>query len=220
MLDALYVYAIGRRGGHRDADLRGLADAPVETIPVGDLEVIVSRCERASIKPTAETLVRHDAVCTALMAEGVIAPARFGTAFADVESVRGGIDGRQAELRAILGRLEGHVELGVRVVRSGGANGVQLAESGSDYLQARVEERRTGLAAAAEVDERLNALAADCHSRVLETPALLLSASYLVERGAVEAFRDAVEQLDRMHSDLDLVCTGPWPPYSFASDCE
>jgi Gas vesicle synthesis protein GvpL/GvpF len=219
--DAIYVYAIARGGGCKLDGLRGLADAPVERIPVGDLEALVSRCERAAVEATEEALVRHDAVCSALMAEGTVAPARFGSAFADEEGVRREIEARREELRAILERLVGRVELGVRVLRAtSSGKEAQRSGSGSAYLRARLAERQEALAAAAEVEERLGRLAAAHRSRVLETPELLLSASYLVERDAVEAFRGAVEQLDRARPDLDLMCTGPWPPYSFADGAE
>ena len=45
---------------------------------------------------------------------------------------------------------------------------------------------------------------------------LLLSAAYLVPRDGVDDFRGEVVKLERAHPDLALVCTGPWPPYSFA----
>ena len=55
-------------------------------------------------------------------------------------------------------------------------------------------------------------------SSVLETPAVPLSASYLVDRDSVEEFRAAVAALDDEHADVTLVCTGPWPPYSFVEN--
>ena len=46
----------------------------------------------------------------------------------------------------------------------------------------------------------------------------LLRAAYLVEREAVEPFVARVRELQREHPALSLLCTGPWPPYSFAED--
>ena len=43
----------------------------------------------------------------------------------------------------------------------------------------------------------------------------LLRAAYLVERGQVDAFVTAVRRLQEDRADLALVCTGPWPPFSF-----
>ena len=49
------------------------------------------------------------------------------------------------------------------------------------------------------------------------TERLLLSAAYLVPEDGVAAFRDLVERLQKAHPELGIVCTGPWPPYSFAT---
>lgn len=43
----------------------------------------------------------------------------------------------------------------------------------------------------------------------------VLSAAFLVERGASETFRDRVDQLGALNSALELDLTGPWPPYDF-----
>ncbi len=86
-----------------------------------------------------------------------------------------------------------------------------------DYLRSRLEDRQAAREAAAWVDERVRGLAATGRARALETPELVLSASYLVARADVPRFRAAVEEVERTRPDLTLVCTGPWPPYSFAS---
>ena len=44
----------------------------------------------------------------------------------------------------------------------------------------------------------------------------LLRAAYLVDREAVEGFVGLVRRLQAAHEDLRILCTGPWPPYSFA----
>jgi glycosyltransferase involved in cell wall biosynthesis len=44
-----------------------------------------------------------------------------------------------------------------------------------------------------------------------------LRAAYLVERERVDELVSAVQRLERDVEGVTLVCTGPWPPYSFAS---
>jgi hypothetical protein len=44
----------------------------------------------------------------------------------------------------------------------------------------------------------------------------LLRAAYLVDRDAVGGFTARVDALQREHPELAVLCTGPWPPYSFA----
>jgi hypothetical protein len=57
--------------------------------------------------------------------------------------------------------------------------------------------------APADIRDELRALARD----VVERPG---RAAYLVDRAAVDAFRARAEA-------LEAICTGPWPPYSFAA---
>ena len=45
-------------------------------------------------------------------------------------------------------------------------------------------------------------------------------ASYLVATRNVPAFRKAVDALEEAHPELTIVCTGPWPPYSFGTGVE
>jgi len=214
---SVYVYAIARSGRADLSGVRGLADAPVERVVVGEIEAIVTRHDdTAAFEPSEETIVRHDAVCSALMAETPVAPSRFGSAFTDEAGIRSQLESRGDEFAAVLARLEGRVELGVRAVRKASLPGPpRTPSSGTEYLSARLAERQAALAAATEIDDRLAALAAARTSRMLETPGVLLSGSYLVERDAVDTFRAAVAALDRERADVTLVCTGPWPPYSF-----
>ena len=43
------------------------------------------------------------------------------------------------------------------------------------------------------------------------------TAAYLVRADDVPAFAARVREIQHEHEDLDLSCTGPWPPYSFVS---
>jgi hypothetical protein len=47
-------------------------------------------------------------------------------------------------------------------------------------------------------------------------PPELFRAAYLVERDAVEPFTAAVARLQDVNAAFSILCTGPWPPYSFA----
>src|ERR687886_724519 len=47
------------------------------------------------------------------------------------------------------------------------------------------------------------------------SPNAPLSAAYLVDEDHVDAFRARIATLGRDIGDADIVCTGPWPPYSF-----
>ena len=218
----LYVYGIVPAGRLEVDGVQGLDDVPAEGIAVDGLEAVVTRHPPATrFDATEEALVRHDAVCTAVMRLVPVAPARFGTAFRDEESLRAELANRAGELKRILERLEGRVELGLRVFTSATVERPEGAESsGTAFLEKRLAERQTAVGLATAVDDRLARLAVARTSSVLETPGVPLSASYLVGRESVEEFRAAVAALDGEHAHVTLICTGPWPPYSFVDGAE
>jgi hypothetical protein len=48
---------------------------------------------------------------------------------------------------------------------------------------------------------------------------LLLTAAYLVRHHRLDPFRGRVRTLSTDYPALRFLCTGPWPPYSFVTDC-
>jgi hypothetical protein len=73
--------------------------------------------------------------------------------------------------------------------------------------------RRAGRAA--EIVAPLGALARDRKLKVLPRPSIPLMAAYLVDRDRTEEFVARAAELDEDFEDGQLLCTGPWPPYSF-----
>jgi hypothetical protein len=144
-----------------------------------------------------EDLWRFEAVVEALMADRDLLPMRFGTRVADPEAARAVLHERHDELTASLDRVRGATELAVRVVAAPGA-------------------RADAAAALADVHPPLAAIARASTVRRGTGPDLL-RAAYLVDRGAVDSVTRLVAGLERAFPGLRLLCTGPWPPYSFAS---
>ena len=70
---------------------------------------------------------------------------------------------------------------------------------------------------ASELDA-LTSLARSSRRALATRPDLPVLDAYLVDRGRVREFVAMVEQLDDRLEDVELECTGPWPPYSFADE--
>ena len=45
----------------------------------------------------------------------------------------------------------------------------------------------------------------------------MLSGAYLVDRDGVDRFLASADVVAAAHGEVELVCTGPWPPHSFAA---
>jgi hypothetical protein len=182
-------------------------DPPLRAVRSDDLAVLYAPAERQAV--TAETLWHHEQVVEGLMADREILPVRYGTFVPDPSAAAEAVAKRSDELAASLERVRGAVELAVRVEIS--EPEAESTESGRDYMTAKVRR----MAKADLVHERLSPVARE---HVMRPGPELLRAAYLVDRAEVEHFVSLVLRLQESHPDLDLLCTGPWPPYSFAGE--
>jgi len=87
--------------------------------------------------------------------------------------------------------------------------------SGASYLRDRFELRQSARRVAS-VLEPLTSLARGSRRSLVPQPDLPVLDAYLVDRVRVREFLAMVQQLGDGLEDVELVCTGPWPPYSFA----
>ena len=128
-----------------------------------------------------------------------------------------------------IARIQGQVEIGVRFVPLAvGAEDMRaapkepIAPSGTAYLMtkfAQVRDRERRCAAATEAAHAMHAilrrLATASRFDAATADRDWIAAAFLMPRDATETFRQAVCRLAKAHPDLALLCTGPWPPYSF-----
>ena len=181
-----YVYAVTEAA---------TAETAPHVVRWGDLAAIVG-AEPLRSDPDERTLWHHEAVVEAAMERGPVLPMRYGSV---VDDVTGFLATRYEELIAGLRRVRGAVELGVRMPPEPAA----VAASGPEYLM----RRATATALAEQVYAPLAELS---RASTRRTQAF----AFLVETSAIPAFHERVASLrDRL--GVELVCTGPWPPYSF-----
>jgi hypothetical protein len=219
----IWVYAICERPDLPPPRRRGLAQAPLDGISEGALLAVVSRHEHPPGEPALDALWVHERVVERLMMQRAVLPMRFGSKASDDGELRAIMAARQHDFLAALDRVRGRVELGVRAIRRedvGSDHGDRVTPpapilTGRDYLLSRLRDGRRAERAAAVIHEPLAALAVLCRRQPPRVADEVLRASYLVERGDVARFRAAVERIQRTNRELSILCTGPWPPYSF-----
>jgi Gas vesicle synthesis protein GvpL/GvpF len=189
---------------------------PLKAVPIDGLAVVCAPASATESSP--EALWRHEELVEALMADRDLLPVRYGTQLEDEAAVARAVEGRRDQLAAALDRVRGAVELSVRVVTTHarpGALAAAEASSGAEYLRLRTHADASYDRTVRAVHEPLSALARASVERRPGPPELLRGA-YLVEREAVERFAAEVARLQNVNGGLSILCTGPWPPYSFA----
>lgn len=216
---SLLLYGIVEAGGverHVRAG-GGLDDEPLHAVVEGPLAAIVSEEVDEAPEPDIESLRDYEARVRRLMEGGAILPARFGSMLADEGAVRELLRGRRRDLLVRVRRVRGAVELALRASWRAGAGKLPGAASptGTSYLRERLELRQSARRVARQLDP-LTALSRSSRRMLAPAPDLPVHDAYLVERDRVGEFVELVAQLDDRLDDVELTCTGPWPPYSFA----
>lgn len=219
-MSVLYLYAIADAGAALDAP--GLHGAAVTSIRVGDMEAVVSEHEDDVSLVDSEDLWAHEEVVESAGRGGrAVLPFRAGTLLPDEAAVRDLIEEREADFGRALARVRGAVEVAVRAVvadQSSSAGDEPAARSpGTDYLMQLVARKQQSDGVIARVHRPLAGLARD-HARLnggLGADSSVRLA-YLVDRDDLDEFQGRVATLENGLDGIRLVCTGPWPPYSFA----
>jgi hypothetical protein len=235
----IYVYAITCPHIGAAFKLVGLEGREVFFLHNDRIAAACSLHSGNPLLPTRENLWRQEQIAEALMAGGPMLPVRFATTFASEQDLRQTLDKHREALAEGLIRVQGCVELGLRVLwpldeaaeTSDETGALQLPACtavtrdapGRQYMLGRLadetqrRQRQVRAERFAEAIRRsLASLVRQQTERRLVTPRMLLMAAYLVERDRVEAIRERIRALGSQYPELRLLCTGPWPPYHFA----
>jgi len=227
----IYVYAITDTVADSIPQIAGMDNQAVELVSGDGVAVAISRHACHTFTPTATEVWRHERVVEALMNDRTVLPARFGTSFGVEQFLRSTVWSKVSVLRSGLDKVRGCVELGLRLLDQSASAGRQIKSahplavesSGRAWMLARLareqEAQRTrqiDQLAASSIYDPLAALARDACCRVRPHGRCLMSAAYLVPRERTGHFSARVRDLASNHPEIQLLCTGPWPPYNFA----
>jgi hypothetical protein len=200
------VYAIG------DARRREAHPSVVECVREGDLIAFFAAGRPRD--PDVRELRRHEAVVSSLMGDAGVLPMRFGSVMQDERELRALLRARRDEFARSLARVRGRVELGARALWREPA--LDALSGGGAFMRARLDRYRAARRVADEIHPLLAELAADSVCRVAPTDDAAFAGAYLVERTRVGGLKQRSARLRGELTNVDLVCTGPWPPYSFS----
>jgi hypothetical protein len=197
---------------------RGLGGATLRALESDGVAAVYSRHRSLRPRPSPEFVLAHERVIESIMRHGDVLPMRFGTQLESEERLAAALAERREELLRALERVQGHVELGLRVISERGSYSPETRQSGRAYLLARAAQHRRADQAARELHPPLASLAAASMVRERPAPPALLVAAYLVDHRRVDEFRARAEELAALHEQLRVVVTGPWPPYNFSTE--
>ena len=213
--------------------LLGLGGARVRALVVGELIAWVSDVERER-GVLMEEVRTHDAVVEAALSTGATPmPARFGQTFSDDDACRDALERRAAALGSVLQDVQGRVEMTLiitpstkRMLRDLEPVAPQMLEpsapgAGRQYLETlRSREAASGAVEriARDLAARLEAAVASLLRKTASPRSVvrmpMLTLSHLIDRDAVDAYREAISSVSA-GPELRFLVVGPRAPYSF-----
>lgn len=172
----------------------------IYTVDYRGLSAVVSDIDTTDPERTDENVEAHNGVLQEILEyDGgrTVVPMSFGMAFKNTRTLKGVLRGARRVLRSTLNDIDGTIELGVKVIKSG------------DETIPR-EKVRT------DVTDRLSELSINETENDLFSDRLIINRSYLVARERREEFDAAVDDIEMGYDDaLTVQYTGPWAPYNF-----
>lgn len=192
----IYLFGMVRGAAHRGAPLRDFGGEFLWIRHRG----LVALAQRAPFDlPPLERpdVLAHQRVVERVMRRGTILPAPPGVVFSGQRPLLRFLADQYLALEDALAFVDGHWEIRLHVAPS-------TSDADPDEL--------SHLATHIYAELRRHARAAVPFPREDER---LLSAAFLVDRGAWVEFVERAEDLGAAHRGLALDVTGPWPPYDF-----
>jgi hypothetical protein len=213
-----------------------VADAPLRLYG----EAAINR-SLSDLDWVSRAAVAHEAVVESFIEQPAVLPMKLFTIFMNDDRALEDVQANGPRIAAVLERVTGHHEWGVRVMLdvdagqappAGSAARRSAAISGAAYLAAKKTRRDQ----ATELAERAQEVVAGLYDRLdrhaarskrrpaSELPAqrspLLLDAAFLVPRGRSSRFAAAIARETRAVSapGYHVTVSGPWPPYSFIEE--
>ena len=212
----------------------------VSLVEAGDLAAIVGDVPEEDAKATRDQALAHARVLEAAVVDAPVVPFRFGVVVPGDDEVGSElIEPRRDELKQLLDRVEGRVQMTLKVYYDEDAVLRETVEQVPEIKELRkkmsegpeeatrdvrvrigelvnnaLEERRQR--DTAEILEQLKPVSIAAVSEGLEKEFMVLNAPFLVERERRQEFEDAVEEAAQEREKLmRFRLLGPMPAYNF-----
>jgi len=193
------------------------------------LAAVVSAVEERSARPSVSSLLAYERVVEAIHARQAVIPLRYGCVMEDEPAVVRHLENRHPEYGALLARLLGMTEMGIRVLwpARDGVPPDAPASPGAAYLASL----RNRYPSAGSLDgeekqlaDRIIGWLSGCSTGQQKevsssSQRRLLSLYFLTPKTGVARFRSKARKISPP-SGAKLLLSGPWPPYNFAGWAE
>jgi hypothetical protein len=203
----------------------GISGNQIFLYPASDLAVLVSE-HNPSENLDQKAAVEHARVISDCFKLSTVLPFRFGTVFADDDSLRKSIRSNQRQFLANIDRLRGKAEMHLKVVLDDCGREqyrpVSMERVGKEYLSnlrenaTRQRERQTkARAVSVQMHRMFSPIDEEISCRRMESGKMLLDIAHLIENKCIERYQNKYSSATQQLKDCQMQLSGPWPPYHF-----
>jgi hypothetical protein len=190
----------------------------IEILPIGGVDVAGERLDTPPATSEPALRLQHTIVETLGRRCGAVVPARFGS-FMPLDELERLLSLRRLDLQAALRKVQGRVQMNLRIVAPPSAGHIRSGEpkSGTAYLSAR----RAALTAppppvAAALTETVRGFLRDERVEV-DGQQGRTALFHLIDRGDARRYRASIRRV-LVPEGQSLTITGPYAPYAFAPE--
>jgi len=197
---AKYFYCMTSLGEEKSFGKIGFNNSEVYSIPCKNVSAVVSDSSMKDYELTEEGARTHEVVLRQVMKETSVVPAEFGSVIRNERILKHLIKKIYKPTREGLKLVDNMVELGIKAVVN------------EDIVYVDPRKRKECLS---DILTSLSTGAKQVVMGDLFSDRLILNASFLIDKGAADAFSEKVATLQEKYTMLNLLYTGPWAPYNF-----
>ncbi|MBI2351528.1 MAG: GvpL/GvpF family gas vesicle protein, partial [Deltaproteobacteria bacterium] len=222
----------------------GLAGGRVYSIFYQDIGAVVSDYPVTEIKFLRKNLSPFHLTIRSVAEECATIPAKFGQVAADADRVKGVLKANYDEIKGELARLQGKVEMGLRIFWTVENVFEYVVEKNRELknLRERLLRNSASLTRQQQIDvgalihDRLNEMREEITERVIRMlqgsieeveikqfteEKVVMLASFLISKDHQNDFDAAVQKIaGRLGEDYAVKVDGPWVPFSFVRRIE
>jgi len=186
------------------------------------LAAVVSRVEETHSAPSVSSLLAYERVVEAIHARQTVIPLRYGCLMESESAIIRLLEDHRHEYEALLSRLRGMTEMGIRVLCPDRPEPLPLPPGAAYLASLRSRYSLGGTFAPEEADlaARITGLLSgwyteECREISRADQGRLVSLYFLTSKSSVEGFRTEARQI-RLPDGAKVLISGPWPPYTFS----
>lgn len=193
--------------------------------PASELAVIVSEHSDEEIAGLDSKMARdHARVVADCFKHSTVLPFRFGTTFADDDSLRRSVRSNQRHFLANVERLRGKAEMHLKVLVDDTCPGNSARDMtvGQQYLTSlresasRQRERQSkARALSIQMHRMFLPIAEEITCKRMESGKMLLDIAHLIDNKTIERYQNKYSSATAQLKECSMQLSGPWPPYHF-----